>query len=119
LVEIPKDAPIKLLVKILPGADPDALRQTADRFRQLHPENGLIVLGSIVDDRPIVVAAVTDDLVKKGMHAGELVKAVALQLGGGGGGKATMAQAGGKDASKLVEALNQVENWVYSKLSKS
>ncbi len=63
-----------------------------------------------------MVAAVTDDLVKRGLHAGELVKFVAGFLGGGGGGRPTLAQAGGKDASRLDEALSQVAGWVASKL---
>jgi alanyl-tRNA synthetase len=117
LEEMHHDTSIKLLVRNLPSADPDTLRQLADRFRQRYPQNGVLVLGSVVDQRPIVIAAVTDDLVARGIHAGELVKAVALPLGGGGGGKPTIAQAGGKDASKLDEALSQVENWVKEKLS--
>jgi alanyl-tRNA synthetase len=76
------------------------------------------VLGSVGEDgRPLVVAAVTEDLVKRGVHAGELVKFVAGFLGGGGGGRPTLAQAGGKDATRLNEALSQVADWVAGKLS--
>jgi alanyl-tRNA synthetase len=59
---------------------------------------------------------VTEDLVKRGLNAGELVKFVAAPLGGSGGGKPTLAQAGGKDASKLEEALASVPKWVEKKL---
>ena len=69
-----------------------------------------------MNDKPMVFAAVTDDLVKRGINAGELVKFVAAPLGGGGGGKPTLAQAGGKDASKLPEALESVKGWVERKL---
>jgi len=64
----------------------------------------------------LVVAAVSEDLVKRGLHAGELVKFVAGPLGGGGGGRPTLAQAGGKDASKLASALASVPGWVEGKL---
>jgi len=65
-----------------------------------------MVLGSVVDDKPQLVVAVTDDLTKKGLHAGNLIKQIAAVVGGGGGGRPTMAQAGGKDAAKLGEALD-------------
>jgi alanyl-tRNA synthetase len=76
----------------------------------------VIVLGSIMDNRPHLVAAVTDDLVKRGLDAGKLVKAAAKIVGGGGGGKPTLAQAGGKDPSRLAEALAQVKPAVESAL---
>jgi alanyl-tRNA synthetase len=88
----------------------------ADRFRQRYP-SGVVVLASVIEDRPSVVAAITDDLVKRGLHAGELVKHVAGPLGGSGGGRPTLAQAGGKDASKLDEALASVAGWVGKQLA--
>ena len=106
---------IPVLAMVLGGADADTLRQMADRFRQRH-SSGVAVLGSILDGRPLLIAAVTDDLVQRGLHAGELVKFVAGPLGGGGGGKPTLAQAGGKDASKLEEALASVASWVEGRL---
>ena len=63
-----------------------------------------------------MIAAVTEDLVKRGIRAGDLVKFVAQQVGGGGGGKPTLAQAGGRDASKLDKALASVPDWVQAKL---
>jgi alanyl-tRNA synthetase len=104
-----------VLVGDVPGADADALRRLTDRFRREHP-SGVIVLGSAIDDRPLVVAAVSQDLVARGLHAGEVVKAAAQAIGGGGGGKPTLAQAGGKDASRLHEALDLARNWVRSHL---
>ena len=74
------------------------------------------MLGSVWEGRPIVIAAVTEDLVKRGLHAGELVKHVAAPLGGSGGGRPTLAQAGGKDAAKMTEALATVAKWVKVKL---
>jgi alanyl-tRNA synthetase len=64
----------------------------------------------------MIVAAVTDDLVKRNLHAGNLVRDAAKLMGGGGGGRPTMAQAGGKDMAKLPEALASVQDWVKSNL---
>ena len=107
---------VDVLTATIADADPDTLRQMLDRFRERHPSNGIAVLASIQDGRPIVLAAITDDLVKRGLHAGELVKEVARPLGGGGGGRPNLAQAGGKDASKLGEALEGVIAWVEKKV---
>jgi alanyl-tRNA synthetase len=106
---------VPVLAMVLGGADADTLRQMADRFRQRYP-SGVAVLGSVLDGRPLLIAAVTEDLVKRGLHAGELVKYVAGPLGGGGGGKPTLAQAGGKDASRLEEVLAKVPDWVEERL---
>ena len=111
----PLVAGIPVLSMALPNADADTLRQMADRFRQRYP-SGVVVLGSVVDGRPVLIAAVTDDLVKRGILAGELVKAAAEKVGGSGGGKPTLAQAGGKDPTKLSEALDQVAPFVQRKL---
>lgn len=109
---------VPVLAAKLENADADTLRQMTDRFRQKYT-SGVVVLGSVIDDaRPMIVAAVTDDLVEKGLHAGELVKAIAQVIGGSGGGRPTLAQAGGKDAGRLKEALDQVLPFVRSKLRK-
>jgi alanyl-tRNA synthetase len=67
-------------------------------------------------ERPLVIAALTDDLVKRGWNAGELVKAVSAVIGGNGGGRPNLAQAGGKDPARLAEALDRVLPWVRQKL---
>jgi alanyl-tRNA synthetase len=64
----------------------------------------------------MIVAAVTDDLVTRNLHAGNLVRDAAKLMGGGGGGRPTMAQAGGKDTAKLSEALSSVPEWVKKNL---
>ncbi|PJF40281.1 MAG: alanine--tRNA ligase [Chloroflexi bacterium] len=84
----------------------ETLREMSDWFRS-KVESGVMVIGSVVDDHPQLIVAVTDDLTKQGLHAGKLIKPIAGIIGGGGGGRPTMAQAGGKDSSKLPEALNQ------------
>lgn len=83
----------------------ETLREMADWFRNAVHTTGVLVLGTIVDDKPMVLVAVTDDLVKQGIKAGDLIKPIAAIIGGGGGGRPTMAQAGGKDSAKLPEAL--------------
>jgi alanyl-tRNA synthetase len=72
----------------------------------------VVVLGSVFENRPHFVASVTDDLVKRGLDAGQIVKTIAKVVGGGGGGKPTLAQAGGKDPTRLNEALAQVRQVV-------
>jgi alanyl-tRNA synthetase len=106
-----------ILVTELKGANADIMRLMVDRFREEYPSGGTVVLGTVIDNKPFVVAAVTEDLVSKGLNAIEIVRYVAGPLGGGGGGKPTLAQAGGKDASRLAEALDSVEGWVRDHLS--
>jgi len=115
LANVPLVHGVPVLAVEVPNADADTLRQLADRFRQNYA-SGVCVLGSAIDGRPTVIASVSEDLVKRGITAGELVKFVAAPLGGSGGGKPSLAQAGGKDASKLDEALASVPGWVEKKL---
>jgi alanyl-tRNA synthetase len=109
-------AGVPVLAAYLPMADADTLRSMADRFRNRY-SSGVIVLSSAPDGKPVIIGAVTDDLVKRGLHAGELVKRVALLVGGSGGGRPNLAQAGGKDASKIAEALDQALTYAKEKLS--
>jgi alanyl-tRNA synthetase len=116
LSDVPVVSGIPVMAEILNDADANILRQMTDQFRQ-HFSSGVVVLGTIFENRPLIVASVTDDLVKRGLHAGKLVGEIARVVGGGGGGKATMAQAGGKDASKLNEAMQKVAPYVKSNLT--
>lgn len=106
---------VPVLASVLPSADADTLRAMTDRFRQKYP-SGVVALGSVVADRVVLIAAVTDDLVKRGVQAGDLVKTIAPIVGGSGGGRPNLAQAGGKDATKLPEAMAAVLPWVQQKL---
>jgi alanyl-tRNA synthetase len=83
----------------------------ADLIRE-RLKSGIVVLGTIYEDKPAFIAAITPDLVKKGYHAGEMVKKVAKVAGGGGGGKAGLAQGGGKDKDKLNAALQLVKSLI-------
>jgi len=91
------------------------LREIADRLRE-RLGSAVIVLGAVIADKPGLVATVTTDLVEKGLHAGKLISQVAKAVGGGGGGRPTMAQAGGHDASKLSGALALVPQQVKEAL---
>jgi alanyl-tRNA synthetase len=88
---------------------PDAarLREMGDWLRD-KVGSGIVVLGAVLGEKPQILAVVTPDLVKQGYHAGNLVKALAQIVGGGGGGRPDMAQAGGRDTGKLDEALARV-----------
>jgi len=106
---------VPLLSAIIPNADVDALRSLADQFRQKHP-SGVVVLATVINEKPMLIAAVTSDLIARGLKAGDLIKRVAQVVGGGGGGRPDMAQAGGKDPAKLPEALNQVDAYILENL---
>jgi alanyl-tRNA synthetase len=70
----------------------------------------------VKDDRPLLIATVTEDVIKRGVKAGDLVREVAKMVGGGGGGRPNLAQAGGRDAAKLPGALEKVPDLVRSSL---
>ena len=116
LARVPEVSGIPVLATILQGADADTLRQMTDRFRQVYSSGG-VVLASVVEGRPIIIVALTDDLVKRGFHAGELAKSIAQFVGGSGGGKPGLAQAGGKEATHLSEAMDQVVPYFKNKLN--
>ncbi|QUL58081.1 alanine--tRNA ligase [Paenibacillus tritici] len=101
----------QLLAVSVQAGNIDALRSTADELKSKLPD-AVLVLGAVMDDKVNFVVAVPQDLVKKGFHAGKLVKEIAAVCGGGGGGRPDMAQAGGKDASKLDEALKKAAELV-------
>ncbi|MFC3802104.1 alanine--tRNA ligase [Cohnella sp. GCM10012308] len=89
----------------------DALRGVADELKAKLPE-AVLVLGAVHDDKVSLVVSVSPALVQRGLHAGKLIKELAAICGGGGGGKPELAQAGGKDPSKLGEALRAAEGLV-------
>jgi alanyl-tRNA synthetase len=105
---------INVLASIVSATDMNNLRSMVDDLKN-KIGSGVIILGSVAgEDKVNLLAGVTDDLLPKGYHAGKLVKEVAGRCGGGGGGRPDMAQAGGKNPNKLVEALDYVEEWVRS-----
>ncbi|MCP3773932.1 alanine--tRNA ligase [Paenibacillus sp. MZ04-78.2] len=105
---------VTVLAAQVSAGDMESLRNIVDQMKT-KLGSAVIVLGSAAEDKVNLVAAVTPDLVSKGYHAGKLIKEVAARCGGSGGGRPDMAQAGGKDASKLQEALQSVEQLVAAK----
>ena len=99
-----------LLVLRSDGADQKQLRTMADSFKS-RMGSGIVVLGSATDDKVALVVVVTEDLVSR-ISADKLVQEVAQLVGGGGGGRADMAQAGGKNVAELDRALGQAEKIV-------
>jgi alanyl-tRNA synthetase len=102
---------VTMLSAKVPPLRIEALREMSDLLRE-QLKSVVIVLGTIYDNKPLFLAAITPDLVAKGYHAGEIVKQVARVTGGGGGGKAQFAQAGGKYKGKLDEALRLVKSLI-------
>ena len=94
------------------AASADSLREVGDYLRD-KLGSGVVVLGAVVNDRPMLVAMVTRDLIEStGLNASDIARGAARVVGGGGGGRPDVAQAGGRDASKLDEALAQVPDLV-------
>jgi alanyl-tRNA synthetase len=101
---------IKVLAARLEGADPKSLRNTLDQLKD-KLGSAAIVLATVQDDKVSLVAGVTKDQTNK-IKAGDLVNSVAQRVGGRGGGRADMAQAGGNDPAALDAALKAVPDWV-------
>ena len=105
----------KVLAATLEGADANALREAVDTLRATL-KSAAVVLASVADGKVTLIAGVTPDLTAK-VKAGELVNFVAAQIGGKGGGRPDMAQAGGTEPAKLPAALASVAGWVGQRLS--
>ncbi len=97
---------IKLIAKGLSGVDMNGLRELGDQLKESIGD-GVIVLASDAGGKVNLIAMATDGAVKKGAHAGNLIKAIASEVGGGGGGKPSMAQAGGKNPAGIPSALEK------------
>lgn len=104
---------IQVLAAKLENADSKILRDTLDQLKG-KLKSCVVVLGTTTDDKVSLIAGVTDDLTQR-IKAGELVNFVAQQVGGKGGGRADMAQAGGTQPQQLTTALASVNNWVTEK----
>jgi len=100
-----KIAGADVVAEVVSGPGVKELMDVADRVKGQLGEQSVTVLGTVVDGRVHLVAAVTPALVQRGVKAGAVVKAAALVAGGGGGGRDTMAQAGGRDPDRLPEAI--------------
>jgi alanyl-tRNA synthetase len=98
---------VSLVCRAIPDADAETLSNLADKTAQ-NLGSAVILLGSVHEGKVSFVAKVTPDLLKQGLHAGNLVREVAKIAGGGGGGRPDFAQAGGRNPDKLEEALASV-----------
>ena len=117
LEQVKKVQDISLLVSRVEARDMETLRNMADMFRD-KLGSGVIVLGAVMGEKVNFVVTATKDITAKGVHAGKLIKEIAALTGGGGGGRPEMAQAGGKDVTKLDEALSAVAKLVENQLTK-
>jgi len=104
----------RVLAAVLEGADAKSLRESMDKLKD-KLKSAVLVLAAADGEKVALIAGVTSDLTGK-VKAGELVNFVAQQVGGKGGGRPDMAQAGGTDPSKLPQALASVREWVESRL---
>ena len=98
---------VKVLAVRADGVDMNGLRNLGDQLKEKLGE-GVVVIASVLDGKVNLMAAVTDEAQKKGAHAGNLIKAIAGLVGGGGGGRPNMAQAGGKKPEGVADALAKV-----------
>jgi len=105
----------KVLAAKLEGADAKILREAMDKLKS-KLKSAAIVLGAVDGDKVTLIAGVTADLIAK-VKAGDLVNFVAQQVGGKGGGRPDMAQAGGTDPTKLSAALDSVSDWVKQRMA--
>lgn len=107
---------IDVLTGTLADTDIDTLRALSDQFRAKYA-SGVAVLGSVKDNKPALLIAVTDDLAGRGLDAVKMIRVLAKEIGGGGGGKPTLAQAGGKFADKLDAALQLTDEYIKDNLA--
>jgi alanyl-tRNA synthetase len=109
-------AGVRVLSTRVEAVDVNGMRGMADDLRN-KLGSGIVIMGAVLDDRPTLIAAATPDVVARGGHAGNLVKSLSALIGGGGGGRPDMAQAGGRDAAKLDAALAAAPAEVGKQLS--
>ncbi|MFL2756488.1 MAG: alanine--tRNA ligase [Dehalococcoidia bacterium] len=98
---------INLICTTLNASSANLLRKTGDSLKT-HIKSGVIAIGSIINENPMIIIMVTKDLADTGVNASEIAKKVSEIMDGGGGGKSEIAQAGGKSPSKLNDALSMV-----------
>ena len=98
---------VKLLATAVEGVDMNGLRDLGDQLKEKLGQ-GVVVIVSSVNDKVNLIAMATDDAMAKGAHAGNLIKGIAALVGGGGGGRPNMAQAGGKNSAGIPDAIAKV-----------
>lgn len=106
---------VNVVCAVIEDTDTNGLKTMGDELKN-KLGSAVVVLASVKEGKIGLVAMATDDAVKKGAHSGNIIKAAAAVCGGGGGGKPNMAQAGGKDASKLAEAVEKAKEVIKEQL---
>ncbi len=114
--QVKEVAGVKFLAAAVENVDMNGLRELGDQLKEKLGE-GVVLLASVKDGKVNLMAAATDEAMKKGAHAGNLIKGIAALVGGGGGGRANMAQAGGKNPSGVKAALEKAEEVLTSQIS--
>ena len=118
LEKAPSIGSARIIVGSLPAAPVDAIRTQIDWLRKKAPSSVTVLACATEDNKVLLFAAVTDDLIKgKTLKAGDIVKTIAPIVGGGGGGRPQMAQAGGKNPDKIDDALAAASDFINQKLS--
>lgn len=107
---------VKVIATELEASGVDELRMTADTLLEKLGANGVVVLGAAMNNKVLFVVKVGKDAITKGLQAGQIVKTVAQVAGGNGGGRPDMAQAGGKDADKVKDAVAAAVPFIETKL---
>ena len=107
---------MKLLAVRTDGVDMNGLRDLGDQMKEKLGD-GVVVIASQLDGKVNLMVTATEGAVKAGAHAGNLIKAIASCVGGGGGGRPNMAQAGGKNPAGIEEALHKAEEVLAEQLA--
>ena len=106
---------VKVLAVKVADVDMNGLRNLGDQLKEKLGE-GVVVIASVLDGKVNLMAAATEEAQKKGAHAGNLIKAIAGLVGGGGGGRPNMAQAGGKNPAGVEDALAKVKDVINEQI---
>jgi alanyl-tRNA synthetase len=106
---------VKVLIARFDQLDMDALRNTGDMLKN-KLGSGVVILATGYDNKVSFIVTATKDVIEKGIHSGNIIKEIAKIAGGGGGGRPDMAQAGGKDVSKIDEALKAANSVVEAQI---
>jgi alanyl-tRNA synthetase len=117
LASATKAGDVSVIIGEIPAGPDDAIRTQVDRVKQ-KAGAAVVVVGWVDEGKVGLLAAVSDDVIKKGIKAGDLIKQIAPIVGGGGGGRPNMAQAGGKDPGKLSEALAKALQLIETQLTR-
>ena len=104
---------IPVQVRKIPASNIDAMRRTGDHMRD-RMKSGVVVLGSVIEERPVIIVMATSDISGNLVHAGNIAKGISATIGGGGGGRPDSAQAGARDPSRIDEALRNARSVIES-----